>query len=142
HPRGRINTGPDGNLWFAAGPQIGRMTPQGDLSVFNLLLSVGDATEGITTGPDGNLWFTQLSPGEIGRLDPDQATPSPIEARAGITIRAPQGAFDGTLQDLQAGAFTATIDWGDGTPTTTGEIAANTPGSPHNLVVYGTHTYS
>src|SRR5579864_2970191 len=55
-----IVMGPDGNIWFTedfAG-KIGRLTPGGKLTEFNVPGTPGETTEGITVGPDGNLWFT------------------------------------------------------------------------------------
>ena len=53
-----IATGPDGNLWVAGIGGIGRITPDGAVSVF----SDPGAITGITAGPDGNLWFTGIEP--------------------------------------------------------------------------------
>src|SRR3954447_4115058 len=48
--------GPDGNIWFAYGPKIGRMTPTGAITYFRMTSSSA-APDGITVGPDGTLWF-------------------------------------------------------------------------------------
>jgi streptogramin lyase len=63
--------GPDGNLWFGLtnGSHIGRMTPSGAVSVFEVTTNpfVGGAqVEGVTVGPDGNIWFAD-SKCAIGR---------------------------------------------------------------------------
>jgi virginiamycin B lyase len=60
-----ITTGPDGNLWFGLvnGSHLGRMTPKGVVSVFEVTTNpfVGGAeVEGVTVGPDGNIWFADL----------------------------------------------------------------------------------
>jgi len=68
---------------------------------------------------------------------------------AGVHIYAPPGhaysgavaSFDGTLQGLRAGRYTATIDWGDGHHTTLGRFAASRAFANHDLVVSGTHVY-
>jgi virginiamycin B lyase len=60
-----ITSGPDGNLWFViassigqnAHAKIGRITPQGKISVFDLPASFFDLGT-IASGPDGNLWFS------------------------------------------------------------------------------------
>lgn len=59
-----ITTGPDGNLWFTdtLGNRIGRMTPDGGLTLFD---AVG-GPRGIATGPDGNIWFTASN--WVGRI--------------------------------------------------------------------------
>ena len=57
--QGDIVTGPDGNLWFTgigAGGNIGRMTPQGVVTMF--AVPNGSNTGALTVGPDGNIWFT------------------------------------------------------------------------------------
>jgi hypothetical protein len=63
-----ITGGPDGNLWFTAEGTVGRMTPTGDLTEFDLA-SGSRGFASITTGPDGRLWFLE---GEewIGRISP------------------------------------------------------------------------
>ncbi len=52
-----ITAGPDGNMWFTEllGNKIGRITPGGTVTEFNLPTS-GAAPASITGGPDGNLW--------------------------------------------------------------------------------------
>ena len=67
---GLIALGPDGNLWFPIEPRhcspcspapvaaIGRITPDGDLSLATTGLVAGSAPLGIAAGPDGALWFT------------------------------------------------------------------------------------
>jgi streptogramin lyase len=56
-----IAAGPDGNLWFTAGDNIGRITTAGVITEF---LAVSGP--GIAAGPDGNLWFTAGD--NIGRI--------------------------------------------------------------------------
>ncbi len=72
HPP-RITAGPDGNLWFTvqtdiAHPFIGRLTPEGAITMFGLPILRGPL--GITTGPDGNVWFIESLDGTpgIGRI--------------------------------------------------------------------------
>jgi streptogramin lyase len=54
-PLGQIVLGPDGNLWFADGLTIGRVTPQGRVSYFATKPAM--QVECIIAGPDGNLWY-------------------------------------------------------------------------------------
>ena len=65
--------GPDGNLWFSiestvgnynAFGEMGRMTPQGALTIFNL--GTFDTPHDMTIGPDHNLWFSDGH--NIGRI--------------------------------------------------------------------------
>jgi virginiamycin B lyase len=68
-----IVTGPDGNLWFTeiAGNKIGRITPAGDLTEFELPPnSQGQSRQprAILVGPDGALWFTMTNASRIGRI--------------------------------------------------------------------------
>jgi streptogramin lyase len=57
-----IIAGPDGNLWFTdraffgGTPAIGRITPAGQLTKFEL--PAASQPQAIVAGPDGNLWFT------------------------------------------------------------------------------------
>jgi virginiamycin B lyase len=69
HPSGDIATGPDGNLWFTGGNEIGRITPEGSYTFFTLGVNLG----GITAGSDGNLWFTEPDAGDVGRITPTGA---------------------------------------------------------------------
>jgi streptogramin lyase len=62
-----ITRGSDGNLWFTENSQIGRITPQGNITNFNVTNS-GTTPNNITSGPDGNLWFTEHYFGLIGRI--------------------------------------------------------------------------
>jgi virginiamycin B lyase len=70
----RIAAGPDGNLWFTvssdpAGPKIGRITPEGAITQFDIPTVPADPSQ-ITIGPDGNLWFTETNDfaNRIGRV--------------------------------------------------------------------------
>jgi virginiamycin B lyase len=71
-----MTAGPDGNVWFIiassrgqnAHAKIGRITPQGKITVFDLPASIYDAAT-IVSGPDGNLWFTAGY--DIVRMTPD-----------------------------------------------------------------------
>jgi streptogramin lyase len=102
-----LTVGPDGNLWFAEGSAIGRITPAGTLTEFPLP-TAGISPGALTVGPDGNLWFPEdfLIPpgiipipgnvppaGKIGRITP-----------AGALTEFPVSASDGTLlSDLIVG---------------------------------------
>src|SRR5262249_59072898 len=72
---GGITRGPDGNVWFAvdnfnpSGPdRIGRITPEGAITLFSAGITPDSGPVGITTGSDGNLWFTELAGQRIGRI--------------------------------------------------------------------------
>jgi streptogramin lyase len=65
-----VASGPDGNIWFAAGPRVGRMTTAGQVTMFPIQDPTDQAAAySIVAGSDGNLWFTDLS-GRIGRVTP------------------------------------------------------------------------
>jgi streptogramin lyase len=71
---GDITTGPDGNLWFIAGTDIGRATPDGDFP--EPFAVVGGVPLAITRNPAilaDNLWFTARSPSRIGRITTEGA---------------------------------------------------------------------
>ncbi len=69
NPEG-ITAGPDGNLWFTEGNNIGRMTPTGAITEFP------NGAGAITAGPDGNLWFTEVYSNKIGKITPPAVSPS------------------------------------------------------------------
>lgn len=52
---GQIALGPDGNLWFAYGYKIGRITPTGSIALFKTQPEM--STGSVIAGPDGNVWF-------------------------------------------------------------------------------------
>lgn len=55
-----IATGSDGNLWFADGPKIGRITPAGHLTMFSLPLNHrASPYDGIAKDSAGAIWFTE-----------------------------------------------------------------------------------
>jgi streptogramin lyase len=71
-----IISGPDGNLWFIldadqiAGPKIGRITPNGTVTVFSFPGTQSVDVDGLIVGPDGNFWFTDPNNNKIGRFSP------------------------------------------------------------------------
>lgn len=64
-----LTSGPDGNIWFTTGGQVGRLTPSGQLTTFEVPDSENSAAYAIVTGSDGNLWYGDLE-GRIGRVTP------------------------------------------------------------------------
>jgi virginiamycin B lyase len=66
-----MTIGPDHNLWFTTGFEVGRVTPDGRSRLFDPdpKPSPGNQVEmgGITTGPDGALWFATANV-EVGRV--------------------------------------------------------------------------
>jgi streptogramin lyase len=67
-PASAITAGPDGNLWFADGPAIGKITPSGVVTKYP-----APAPIRLTAGPDGNVWFTVNAGDRIGRMTPSGA---------------------------------------------------------------------
>lgn len=85
-----ITAGPDGNVWFVnqAGDEVGRITPDGTISTFNL--SSGVEAWNIVAGSDGNLWLTELAAGKIAKVTTAGAVseftiPTPGSVPKGIT---------------------------------------------------------
>jgi virginiamycin B lyase len=101
-PQG-ITKGPDGNLWFADGFSLARLTPMGDFTKYecspqpppggSFCFGYGTVAN-ITAGADSNLWFTDSQGGDTGRITPSGAiTRFPLvhyDWTAGITA-APEG---------------------------------------------------
>lgn len=54
-----IAAGPDGNLWFSAVTQIGKITVSGTITEYPL--AQGAVAQGLTAGPDGNVWFADAT---------------------------------------------------------------------------------
>jgi streptogramin lyase len=107
--------GPDGNLWFTLVPglgrsgkgppvqsAIGRITPEGNVTLFSAGLRKKSYPDEIIAGSDGNLWFldglmisTALRP-EIGRVTPQGSitefpTGLPQALRVGGLAAGPDG---------------------------------------------------
>jgi sugar lactone lactonase YvrE len=59
-------------MWFSAFVAIGRITPTGTVTYFNLPAGARVATPGrLVVGPDGNLWFPDMGNTKaIGRITP------------------------------------------------------------------------
>src|SRR5690348_17124416 len=74
-----ITPGPDGNVWFAEYDWgfLGKITPAGNITEYDVRTGGGDFLQGIVTGPDNNIWFTRWQPNRIEKLDPGSATPTP-----------------------------------------------------------------
>ena len=58
--------GPDGNIWFAAGSTIAKITPAGTASYYEV---PGAKIEDISAGSDGNIWFTNNAVNKIGKMN-------------------------------------------------------------------------
>lgn len=61
-----IISGPDGNLWFAEGAYIGRITTTGTITEFSQPSSLGIYS--LAFGPDKHIWFTMEFAQYIGRM--------------------------------------------------------------------------
>src|SRR5450755_122991 len=100
--RTALATGPDGNLWFLRHDgQIGRITPAGVITRFQVPGQTAQELPILTTGADGNLWFS-APPGQIGRMTPNgnvKLLPLPAPTQVGGLAASP----DGHLWVLNAG---------------------------------------
>ncbi|MGN6258195.1 MAG: Vgb family protein [Solirubrobacterales bacterium] len=81
---GPLVIGSDGNVWFSGArglpdekghvvgdePIIGRLTPSGQLTEFDLPRDGGHPIR-LTAGPDGNVWFSEAQGHRISRISPD-----------------------------------------------------------------------
>jgi virginiamycin B lyase len=88
---GDITTGADGNLWFIElaggvdgqntdGNRVGRITPRGDVTEFQIP-SLGGSPTNVAVGPDRNIWYTKGA--SLGRVTSDGAiTEFPLGAGA------------------------------------------------------------
>jgi hypothetical protein len=124
--------GSDGALWFTehTASEIGRITTDGTIT--EIPMPGNRVSSEITSGPDGNIWFTEFSDqsdtplNEIGEVvlnhPPTNVTPS----LSATSILAGQSVTLGTtFSDPDAlDTHTAVINWGDGSPNTTVNLAA------------------
>jgi hypothetical protein len=78
----------------------------------------------------------------VAETDTLTATAGSISPTEGIALTGVQVAsFTSTNSSNVAGDFTASIDWGDGQPATSGTVTA-VSGSPGHFTVTGSHTYA
>lgn len=65
-----IATGSDGNIWFALGDAIGRLTLSGVVTQFQVPFcsGTGDVASDITTGTQSSLYFTMAGAPLLGRI--------------------------------------------------------------------------
>jgi virginiamycin B lyase len=97
-----ITTGPDGNLWFtfvgeSEASAIGRVTPAGAVTEFELGLPPGSSPQGIASA-GGKLWFTDSGKTKaIGVIDPttheikEFSSGLAPESRLGAIAAGPEG---------------------------------------------------
>jgi virginiamycin B lyase len=102
-----IAVGQDGALWFTEHVNrefygtgyVGRMTTDGQLSLFTTGLPYKQFTNAITSGPDGAMWFTiesSKASDAIGRITPDGTiTEFPLSGHPapGDIVTGPDGAL-------------------------------------------------
>jgi streptogramin lyase len=120
-----ITAGPDRNAWFTESSpsdgKIGRITPDGVVTEFELPDPVNALPKNIVAGPDGNLWFTESIAKKIGRITPAgfitefMVPPSGFNGYPGDIAPGPDGNLWSTEgNDAEGGAI--------GRITTAGEI--------------------
>ena len=86
--------GPDGNIWFTGmlygyppGGWLGRITPDGLVTKFQIPTQSQFSPSNLTLGPDGNIWFTEGN-GLIGMFTVDGSFteyPGYVDTPSGIT---------------------------------------------------------
>lgn len=69
-----LTTGADGNVWFLEQHKVGKITPTGRVTEYDVPSTYPYAyltpSYGIVLGPDGNVWFTEYWNMKIGRVTP------------------------------------------------------------------------
>ncbi len=125
-----ITAGSDGNLWFNeyTGNKIGRITPNGVVTEFSIPTAASNSST-ITAGPDGNIWFTEYDADQIGKLHVLSVTGQALTATTGAEFEAVVASFQDDQSGMQAINYMARIDWGDGSPLSTGGISDNGDGT-------------
>src|SRR5262249_31292894 len=138
-----IFTGPDNLLYFTEfnGNKIGRISPTSGVITEFPIPTPNSGPAFIVTGPDNKLWFTQPTANLIGQFDTTRtltATGVTFTDTQNVALTATVATFTDTDGVQPPSDYTATINWGDGTPTTLGVIT----GAAGNYTVTGTHTYA
>ena len=76
-PSAKLAAGPDGNVWFTQfnDDRVGRIIPDGTITLFTQGITGGGSPSGIVTGPDGRLWFAEFNGHRLGMvtLEPPSA---------------------------------------------------------------------
>ena len=140
-----IALGADSNLYFTefGGNKIGRITPAGVITEFPVPTAAAGLAE-IAPGPNNTIWFSESAADQIGTFS---ITPfftgetflSPPIAE-GQPFSAPILNFTFSDPTAVAAGFTATVNYGDGSPIVTVPASAIT-GSAGSFSLVGTHTY-
>jgi len=144
-----ITTGPDGNLWLTGQTAIGRITPTGTFTSFDVPGNF-NTTAGLTSGPGGNLWFTEQEDGSTAGEQPAVGEITPVGVTTlhtlplGTTLNPRQGvAIDpGAMTAGPDGALWFTEDAAIGRITTDGAIEQfpvrlNPPGATLESITSG-----
>ena len=111
------------------------------LSLDSLYVSAGIDSQ--TQGLLAQIWFAPAASATVVGLSPDNPQPT-VSATAGQLFAGPVAFFTDSNTSHSANAFTATIDWGDGTPDSPGTIIplSTTGGTGGLFEIVGGHVYS
>jgi hypothetical protein len=104
-----ITAAHDGNLWFTYPHQIGKITPAGQITLFDLPNEVPFPVH-IAAAPDGHLWVIDGTSGYVGKF-----TPPPLAAPTLTGLQPPFGPSTGGTQVSLIGAnfsFGMTVKFG------------------------------
>ena len=97
-PVGDITSGPDGNLWYVSGSNVGRITMAGVATNFPIDPLAG--VDAIANGPDGNLWIGMNGWGSfdsgLGKVTPAGALTMVVDD----TVQYPSAIVGGTDGNL------------------------------------------
>lgn len=155
-PTRRITTAPDQSLYFTAGqytdpsqPQndrpssIGRIALDGSVE-FTPTPTPNSGVWGITSTADARVFFAEQFADRIGAFALPASTPLQLQAASfaaaeGASATPVVGTFLDPLGPSPVATYTATIDWGDGSPVVPGNGVISLDGQ--TLVIRGTHTY-
>jgi hypothetical protein len=136
-----ITAGPDGNIWCSVTNGVtgflARIAPDGNLTEYAIPAD-GRTPRGLVAGPDGNLWIAE-SNDMIARLNLLSATAAPLTVSVGNTFAGPVATFSTFDTLAKPSDFTATVNWGDGSPASIASITGN---AKTGFTVGATHTYN
>ncbi len=134
-----MNFDADGNIWYARGQAIGRMTPGGVFTEFPVPTPGSYPTQTLAA-PDGNVWFTENAIPNVGRVTPSGAItefPSPPHpaSRLFATAIGPDGNvwFANELADLIGRITPSGVITEFPIPTPGGYVLGMTTGPDGNL---------
>lgn len=138
-PEGVV-VGSDGALWLNQEypNSTARVTTEGVVSEVALNVTNGGGND-LTVGADGKIWVVDIFAGDVSRFSAIGGTGKLIKPALGKEFNGAVAKFVDGTPAAESGDFIATINWGDGSEPSPGDVTGATGGP---FTVTGSHTYT